>query len=77
MRLQRLRARRPEWQRRLLASLAAVGQQTPIVGVAVENQAALLGDRTPIDTSRLCNTCAEIQCKALIWPMSEASQLWC
>lgn len=46
MRLQRLRARRPEWQRRLLASLAAVGQQTPIVGVAVENQAALLGDRT-------------------------------
>lgn len=32
MRLQRLRARRPEWQRPLLASLAAVGQQTPTVG---------------------------------------------
>lgn len=46
-------------------------------GVAVENQAALLGDRTPTDTSRLCNGCAEIQWKAVIWPISEASKLWC
>lgn len=56
MRLEGLRPRRPEWQRRMLASLATVGPQTPIVGVAVENQAALLGDRTPTDTSRLCNS---------------------
>lgn len=33
-----LRARRPERQRRLLASLAASGQQTPIVVVAVAGQ---------------------------------------
>jgi len=35
-RLEHLRVRRPERQRRLLASLAASGQQTPIVVVASE-----------------------------------------
>ncbi len=35
-RLEHLRVRRPERQRRLLASLAASGQQTPIVVVAAE-----------------------------------------
>ena len=35
-RLEHLRVRRPERQRRLLASLAASGQQTPIVMVAAE-----------------------------------------
>ena len=34
-----LRVRRPERQRRLLASLATSGQQVPIVVVAVEDQA--------------------------------------
>ena len=34
-----LRVRRPERQRRLLASLAATGQQTPIIVVAVAEQA--------------------------------------
>ncbi len=38
-RWEQLRARRPDRQRRLLASLAASGQQTPIVVVAVANQA--------------------------------------
>src|SRR5208283_2136201 len=33
-----LRVRRPERQRRLLASLAAAGQQTPIIVVAVAGQ---------------------------------------
>lgn len=37
-RLAHLRAQRPERQRRLLASLAASGQQTPIVVVAVAQQ---------------------------------------
>jgi ParB-like chromosome segregation protein Spo0J len=35
-RLEHLRVHRPERQRRLLASLAASGQQTPIVVVACE-----------------------------------------
>jgi ParB-like chromosome segregation protein Spo0J len=35
-RLEHLRVHRPERQRRLLASLAASGQQTPIVVVASE-----------------------------------------
>jgi hypothetical protein len=35
-RLEHLRVRRPERQRRLLTSLAASGQQTPIVVVAAE-----------------------------------------
>ena len=38
-RWERLRARHPARQRRLLASLAEVGQQTPIVVVAAEGQA--------------------------------------
>ena len=37
-RLGHLRVRRPERQRRLLTSLAASGQQVPIVVVAVENE---------------------------------------
>ena len=40
-RWEHLRARHPSRQRRLLASLADVGQQTPIVVVAAENQADL------------------------------------
>ena len=38
-RWEHLRVRHPQRQRRLLASLAASGQQTPIVVVAVANQA--------------------------------------
>src|SRR6266436_5046661 len=37
-RLEHLRVRRPDQQRRLLVSLAALGQQTPIVVVEVANQ---------------------------------------
>jgi ParB-like chromosome segregation protein Spo0J len=33
-----LRVRHPQRQRRLLASLAASGQQTPIIVVAISNQ---------------------------------------
>ena len=36
--LAHLRVRRPDRQRRLLASLAASGQQVPIVVVAVRNE---------------------------------------
>jgi hypothetical protein len=35
---EQLRVRRPERQRRLLASLATAGQQTPIIVVAVAEQ---------------------------------------
>lgn len=41
--LEHLRVRRPERQRRLPASLAASGQQTPIVVVATEH-----ADRYPV-----------------------------
>lgn len=39
LRLEHLRARSFQWQRRLLSSLAEVGQQTPIVVVAVADEA--------------------------------------
>ncbi len=39
LRYEHLRVRRPDRERRLLASLAATGQQVPIVAVPIEGQA--------------------------------------
>src|ERR1700739_239778 len=68
-----LRVRHPARQRRLLASLAESGQQTPIVVVAAEGQTARY---VVIDGSKR-NTALEHlgrdTVEAVVWPMSEAA----
>src|SRR5512142_3222289 len=72
-RWEHLRARHPSRQRRLLASLADVGQQTPIVVVAAENQAnryvVIDGYKRIAALEQLGRDTVE----AVVWPMSEAS----
>lgn len=74
-RWEHLRMRHPARQRRLLASLAEVGQQTPIVVVAVEGQA----DRyLVIDGYKRLAALQQLgrdTVKALVWPLSEAEAL--
>ena len=55
-RYEHLRVRNPERRRRLLASLAASGQQTPIVVVAVCDQPMISGSkwRPPKRAGLLC-----------------------
>jgi len=71
-RWEHLRVRHPARQRRLLASLAASGQQTPIVVVAAEGQP---GRYLVIDG---CKHVAALQqlgrdtVEAVVWPMGEA-----
>jgi ParB family chromosome partitioning protein len=71
-RWEHLRVRRPERQRRLLASLAASGQQTPIVVVAVANQAdrylVIDGYKRIAALEQLGRDTVE----AVLWSMSEA-----
>jgi ParB/RepB/Spo0J family partition protein len=73
--LEHLRARRPEQQRRLLASLAASGQQVPIVVVAVENQSnryvVIDGYKRIAALQQLGRDTVE----AVVWGMSEADAL--
>jgi len=68
-----LRVRHPARQRRLLASLADSGQQTPIVVVAVEGQA----DRyVVIDGYKRIAALEQLgrdTVEAVVWPMSEAA----
>jgi ParB/RepB/Spo0J family partition protein len=68
-----LRARHPSRQRRLLASLADVGQQTPIVVVAAENQTAryvvIDGYKRIAALEQLGRDTVE----AVVWPMSEVA----
>jgi ParB family transcriptional regulator, chromosome partitioning protein len=68
-----LRVRHPARQRRLLASLAASGQQTPIVVVAAEGQA----DRyVVIDGYKRIAVLEQLgrdTVEAVVWPMSEAA----
>lgn len=68
-----LRVRHPGRQRRLLASLAECGQQTPIVVVAAEGQA----DRyVVIDGYKRIAALEQLgrdTVKAVVWPMSEAA----
>ena len=51
-RWEHLRVRHPERQRRLLASLAESGQQTPIVVVAVRTNRTVIWSSTAISGSR-------------------------
>jgi len=70
-----LRVRHPARQRRLLASLAEVGQQTPIVVVAVEGQPdrylVIDGYKRLAALQLLGRDTVE----AVIWPMSEVEAL--
>jgi ParB family chromosome partitioning protein len=72
-RWERLRARHPARQRRLLASLAESGQQTPIVVVAVEGQpdryVVIDGHKRIAALEQLGRDTVE----AVVWPMSEAA----
>src|ERR1017187_4724192 len=72
-RWEHLRVRHPARQRRLLASLADSGQQTPIVVVAAEDQA----DRyVVIDGHKRIAVLEQLgrdTVEAVVWPMSEAA----
>lgn len=72
-RWERLRVRHPARQRRLLASLADSGQQTPIVVVPAENEA----DRyVVIDGYKRIAALEQLgrdTVEAVVWPMSEAA----
>jgi ParB family chromosome partitioning protein len=72
-RWEHLRVRHPARQRRLLASLAEAGQQTPIVVVAVEDQA----DRyVVIDGYKRISALEQLgrdTVEAVVWPLSEAA----
>jgi ParB family chromosome partitioning protein len=72
-RWEHLRVRHPARQRRLLASLAEVGQQTPIVVVAVEGQVdqyvVIDGYKRIVALEQLGRDTVE----AVVWPMSEAA----
>ena len=74
-RWEHLRVRHPARQRRLLVSLAEVGQQTPIVVVAVEGQAdrylVIDGYKRLAALQQLGRDTVE----AVVWPMSEAEAL--
>src|SRR5512146_3582616 len=71
-RWERLRARHPARQRRLLASLAESGQQTPIVVVAAEDQpnryVVIDGYQRIAALEQLGRDTVE----AVVWPLSEA-----
>jgi ParB/RepB/Spo0J family partition protein len=72
-RWEHLRVRHPARQRRLLASLAESGQQTPIVVVAAEGQAeryvVIDGYKRIAALQQLGRDTVE----AVVWPMSEAA----
>src|ERR1043165_5962174 len=72
-RWEHLRVRHPARQRRLLASLAESGQQTPIVVVAAEGQA----DRyVVIDGYKRIAALEQLgrdTVEAVVWPMSESA----
>ena len=74
-RWEHLRVRHPARQRRLLASLAEVGQQTPIVVVAVEGQPdrylVIDGYKRLAALQQLGRDTVE----AVVWPMSEVEAL--
>ena len=72
-RWEHLRVRHPARQRRLLASLAEVGQQTPIVVVAAEDQT---NRYVVIDGHKRIAAMAQLgrdTVEAVVWPMSEAA----
>ena len=73
-RLEHLRAHRPERHRRLLASLAASGQQTPIIVVAAaqpEHYLVIDGYQRVAALQQLGRDTVE----AVVWSLSEAEAL--
>jgi len=74
-RWEHLRIRRPDHQRRLLASLAATGQQTPIVVVALAGQPVrylvIDGYQRVAALEQLGRDTVE----AVVWPLTEAEAL--
>jgi uncharacterized ParB-like nuclease family protein len=74
-RWEHLRVRHPPRERRLLASLAEAGRQTPIVVVAAEGQA----DRyVVIDGYKRITALEQLgrdAMEAVVWPMSEAAPM--
>ena len=74
-RYEHLRVRRPDRQRRLLASVAATGQQTPIVVVAItgspDRYLVIDGYKRIAALEQLGRDTVE----AVIWTMSEAEAL--
>src|SRR5215472_152756 len=74
-RWEHVRVRHPARQRRLLASLAECGQQTPIVVVAAEGQA----DRyVVIDGDKRITALPQLgrdKVEAVVWPMKEAEAI--
>ena len=73
-RLEHLRVRSPQRQRRLLASLAEAGQQTPIVVVAAEEANRYLvidGHKRIAALRQLGRDTVEV----VVWPMNEAEAL--
>src|SRR5881397_2214040 len=74
-RYEHLRVRRPDEQRRLVASLAASGQQTPIVVVAVSDTAdgylVIDGYKRIAALEQLGRDTVE----AVVWPMGECDAL--
>src|SRR5713226_602542 len=74
-RYEHLRVRNPQRQRRLLASLAESGQQTPIVVIAVSGEAdhylVIDGYKRITALQQLGRDTVE----AVVWPMSEAEAL--
>ena len=74
-RWEHLRVRHPARQRRLLASLAEAGQQTPIVVVAAESQP---GHYLVIDGYKRIAALQQLgrdTVEVVVWPMSEAEAL--
>jgi ParB family chromosome partitioning protein len=75
LRFEHLRVRQPERERRLLASLAAAGQQIPIVVVAIGNQPdrylVIDGYKRIVALKQLGRDTVS----ATIWPMTEAEAL--
>jgi ParB family transcriptional regulator, chromosome partitioning protein len=70
-----LRVRRPDRQRRLLASLAATGQQTPIIVVAMAGEP---GRYLVIDGYQRVAALEQLgrdTVEAVVWPLSEAEAL--
>jgi ParB family chromosome partitioning protein len=74
-RLEHLRAHRPERQQRLLASLAASGQQTPIIVIATDEPSRYL----LIDGYRRVRALEQLgrdTVEAVVWSLSEAEALF-
>jgi len=74
-RLEHLRAHRPERQQRLLASLAASGQQTPVIVIATDQPGRYL----LIDGYRRVRALEQLgrdTVEAVVWSLSEADALF-